>query len=111
MTKLTQFIDNLETIFADTIEVIVDRGEMNPYYGNIEIKEGGETVVRLFFEEDKYGEGDAWDETYLIADFVDMHISEELLEYLEEHPLSQGVKSKYLDDLKLQFMLKGWHVK
>jgi hypothetical protein len=105
MTKFRSFLNDLENFAVD----ITFDGENAGY---IMIHEAGETVFEGCYEEDRWGEGDEWDESTIIAQFVDSSsISEDLLNFLDEHPVTEGVARKWKEDLKQKFMLKGWHVK
>ena len=105
MTNFRKFIESLENSFA--VDITFD-GESSGY---LMIHEAGETVFEGYYEEDRWGEGDEYDESAIIAQFVDSSISTELLNFLNEHPVTAGVAQKWKEDLKMKFMLKGWHVK
>lgn len=105
MTKFRNFLNDLENNFA--VDVTFD-GESSGY---LMIHEAGETVFEGFYEEDRWGEGDEYDESTIIAQFVDSSISDQLLHFLDEHPVTEGVHKAWKEDLKMKFMLKGWHVK
>jgi hypothetical protein len=109
MTNFAKFVETLENNFA--VDIIVGRREMNNSYGVLEIREAGETVAIFDFEEDFWGEGDEYDESYLRTSYISSSISTDLLQFLDQHPVTEGVYKEWKEDLKMKFMLKGWHVK